>query len=76
MAGNNSYLNLEGRQRKYIGTDGSPFKGFQSVSTPLPPGTDLGQGYIPPSGGPSTNPNTSNPYIDPATGKPYPRGSG
>ncbi len=61
MAGQDSYLNLQGRQVSYIGTDGSPFKGFESVSTPLPPNTNLGDGYIPPSGGRGA-PNTGNPW--------------
>jgi hypothetical protein len=48
--------------------------GTRSVSTPLPDGVNLGNGYIPPSSGPNTNPNNGgNPMIDPATGKPYPR---
>jgi hypothetical protein len=61
MAGQDRYLSFEGRQVTYIGTDGSPFKDFVSVSKPLPPGTDLGKGYIPEPDA-TRNPNTGNPW--------------
>jgi hypothetical protein len=45
--------------------------GVQWSPSPLPDGTDLGKGFFPESTGPSTNPNTGNPMIDPTTGKKF-----
>ncbi|MFL6600179.1 MAG: hypothetical protein ACJ8R9_02515 [Steroidobacteraceae bacterium] len=72
-------LYLHGRERKYVGGEAwnRAFPtGASGVSTPLPDGVNLGDGYIPPSGGPPTSGTGGNPYIDPATGKPYPGAPG
>lgn len=49
-------------ERKYIGSNGWPFVGFDNTATPLPEGTNLGDGYIPPNENPTRNPNTGNPW--------------
>lgn len=71
-----SYLDLQGRQTKGVGSPewNAAFPGGASgVSTPLPDFVNLGDGYIPPTGGPPTSGTGGNPYIDPSTGLPYPR---
>jgi hypothetical protein len=59
-----SYLDLKGRQSQPV--NGEAWNrafpnGASGVSTPLPDGVNLGNGYIPPSGGRGA-PNTGNPW--------------
>lgn len=68
MAGQNSNLNLDNSERKYPG----PGSFTWTPGTPIT--VNGATGYIPPDGGPNTNPNNGgNPNIDPTTGKLYPR---